>query len=96
MRLSVSGRPPVCFAFFLSPLFSPSLCATFLEALGLSLPRLKSGEFRLGVSEKLGDRRLEGFLWLDMAVVAFDLVSDQAFGRVLSSSVSSAPLSRLG
>ena len=31
-----------------------------------------------------------------MAVVAFDLVSDLAFGRVLSSSVSSAPPSRLG
>ncbi|KAF2555185.1 hypothetical protein F2Q68_00016871 [Brassica cretica] len=91
VRLSVSGRPPVWFAFFLSPLSSPSLCASFLEALGLSLPRFRSGEFRLEVSEKLRDRRLEGFLWSGMAVVAFDLVSDLAFGRVLSSSVSSAP-----
>ncbi|KAL0815997.1 hypothetical protein Bca101_072441 [Brassica carinata] len=74
----------------------PSLCASFLEALGLSLPRFISGEFRLGVSEKLRDRRLERFLWSGMAVVVFDLVSDLAFGRVLSSSISSAPPSRLG
>ncbi|KAF3540787.1 hypothetical protein F2Q69_00019452 [Brassica cretica] len=74
----------------------PSEAPSELGVFSCGVPITRSGEFRLGVSEKLRDRRLEGFRWSGISVVAFDLVPDLAFGRVLSSSVSSAPPSRLG